>query len=368
MPRRPARTTRPEPGARLAAALLALAACRPLDEAAPERASEPAPKASPAEAAAPPPARRPPAPAALPDFAAVAEHLAPSVVSVISHLPQPKGRPKRGIGSGMVVRADGLVLTNAHVVPLEAAGIDIEYADHERVAAKVLHREPLLDLAVLAPDPPRVDQPPVVFRERDVRPGAWVMALGHPFGLGDTVTVGVISGLGRDHIDLGKPAEVPAEGFWSFIQTDASINTGNSGGPLVDQRGEVIGVATAVRSEGQGLGFAVPAPMARRYLEEVLAHGRFRRVRLGINVQDADDFPGRLATVHVTKVDPAGAGARAGLEPDDYILAISGQPVTRVSEVAYLTQLLGVDAQIELQVQRAGEAVRALTLAPVEGR
>ncbi|MFY0540303.1 S1C family serine protease [Nannocystis pusilla] len=351
--------------ARVVVGLVALVACRPLDdEAPPPPVSSDSPKAEPTPS---PPPVRPPRSAALPDFAAVTEQIAPSVVSVICTLPQATGRPKRGVGSGTIVRADGLVVTNAHVVPITASAIDVEYANQERVRAQVIHREPLLDLAVIAPDPPRVDQAPVVFRERPVRPGEWVLAVGHPFGLGDTVTVGVVSGLGRDWVDVGKPEDLPQDGFFSFVQTDASINTGSSGGPIVDLRGEVLGIATAVRGEGTGIGFAVPAPMVRRYLEEVLTHGRFRRVRLGLRAVDDDEFPGRMATVKVTRVEAAGPGAKAGLQVDDFILSVAGRPVSRVSEVAYLTQLIGVDGPIELQVQRAGEPLRSVTLAPVEG-
>lgn len=353
-------------GGRVAAGVVALVACRPVDDATPATAAR-STVAEPAASEVQAPAVRPAAPA-LPDFAAVAELLAPSVVSVICTLPQAAGRPKRGIGSGTVVRADGLVVTNAHVVPETASAIDVEYADQERVRARVVHREPLLDLAVIAPEPARIDQTPVVFRERPVRPGEWVVALGHPFGLGDTVTAGVVSGLGRDWVDVGRPTDLPQDGYYSFVQTDASINTGSSGGPIVDLRGEVLGIATAVRGDGQGIGFAVPAPMTRRYLEEVLAHGRFRRVRLGMSAADDDEFPGRMATVRITRVEAAGPGAKAGLAEGDYILAVAGLRVNRVSEVAYLTQLLGVDAAIELHVQRAGEPLRAVTLTPVEGK
>ena len=350
----------------LALVIVALG-CRPIDDG-DERA--PAPKDSQAAGPSAASVQAVPAPvgAALPDFAGVVERIAPSVVSVICTLPVVGGRPKRGIGSGTVVRADGLVVTNAHVVPDLATAIDIEYADHERVRARVIHREPLLDLAVLMPEPARADQSPVVFRERPVRPGEWVVAVGHPFGLGDTVTVGVVSGLGRDFDDVGKPPSLPRDGYYSFVQTDASINTGSSGGPLVDLRGEVLGIATAVRGEGEGLGFAVPAPLARRYLEEVLEHGRFRRVRLGIAADEDHEFPGRMMTVRVTRVEAAGPGAKAGLVAGDYVLAVQGRPVNRVSEVAYLSQFLGVDAPIELQVQRAGEALRVVTVVPVEGQ
>lgn len=339
-----------------------LVGCRPIEEGAEPSAAKERPAApSPMAPASPRTAE------ALPDFAAVAARLAPSVVSVVSTLPQPNGRSKRGIGSGTVVRSDGLVVTNAHVVPATATAIDVEYADHERVRAKVLHREPLLDLAVLEPDPARVDQVPVVFRERAMRPGEWVVAVGHPFGLGDTVTVGVVSGLGRDWVDVGRPSDLPEQGYFSFLQTDASINTGSSGGPIVDLRGEVLGIATAVRADAEGLGFAVPAPMVRRYLEEIWTHGRFRRVRMGIMAEDDETHPGRLSTVRVTRVEAAGPGSKAGLQVGDYILAVEGQRVSRVSEVAYLTQLHGVDATIALQVQRAGEALRTVAVTPVEG-
>lgn len=348
---------------RIVAGLVALAACRPIDD---EAAPSPVPEASSKPEPRPPPPRLP-RHQSLPDFAAVTEQLAPSVVSVICSLPQASGRAKRGVGSGTVVRADGLVVTNAHVVPITATAIDVVYASHERAKAQVIHREPLLDLAVLAPEVPRVEEAPVVFRERPVRPGEWVVAVGHPFGLGDTVTVGVVSGLGRDWVDVGRPEGLPEDGFFSFVQTDASINTGSSGGPIVDLRGEVLGIATAVRGEGTGIGFAVPAPMVRRYLEEVLTHGRFRRVRLGVRIADDDDFPGRMATVKVTRVEPAGPAAKAGMTADDYILSVAGQPVRRVSEVAYLTQLIGVDSPIEMQVQSAGEPLRSVTLTAVEG-
>lgn len=357
---------------RVVAGVVALVACRPLDDATPATKSS-ARGASAAEVAPPSLPAGPPMPPqrpelALPDLATVTEQIAPSVVSVICTLPGANGRSRRGIASGTVVRADGLVVTNAHVVPEAATAIDILYADQERVPARVIHREPLLDLAVIAPEPARIDQSPVVFRERPVRPGEWVVAVGHPFGLGNTVTAGVVSGLGRDWVDIGKPSDLPQDGFFSFVQTDASINSGSSGGPIVDLRGEVLGIATAVRGDGQGIGFAVPAPMTRRYLEEVLTYGRFRRVRLGINAADDDDFPGRLSTVRVTRVEAAGPGAKAGLEPGDYILAVAGVRVNRVSEVAYLTQLIGVDTAIELHVQRVGEPLRVVTLMPVEGK
>lgn len=300
----------------------------------------------------------------VPDFADLAARLSPTVVSVVSALPPEEGRkdrrPRRGVGSGMVVRADGQVLTNHHVIA-DAVSFAIEYADGSRVAARLVYGDPRLDLALLTPEVPQTDRTPATLSDRRPRAGEWVMAVGHPFGLGDTVTVGVISGLGRDHDDLGRPEELDPEGVWSFIQTDASINAGNSGGPLVDLRGEVVGLTTAVRSDGQGVAFAVPAPMARKFLDEVWTHGRFRHARLGVDVGELDE----LAAVRVLKVAPEGPGARGGLRQGDLILAVSDVHVRRVSELAYLGRVSGVGTPLALQVQR-GATRLAVQVVPDE--
>lgn len=298
----------------------------------------------------------------VPDFAELAARLSPTVVSVVSALkPEGKGgRPRRGVGSGMVVRADGQVLTNHHVIA-EAVSFAIEYADGVRVAARLVYGDPRLDLALLAPEIVETNRTAATLSDRRPRPGEWVMAIGHPFGLGDTVTVGVISGLGRDHDDLGHPDGLDPEGVWSFIQTDASINLGNSGGPLVDLGGEVLGLTTAVRSDGQGVAFAVPAPMARKFLAEVWTHGRFRHARLGVDVGELEDRP----AVRVLKVAPEGPGAAGGLRPGDLILAANDAPVRRVSDLAFLGRVSGVGAPLALQVQR-GATRLAVQLVPDE--
>ena len=298
----------------------------------------------------------------VPDFAELAARVSPAVVGVVSVLnPEGEaGRARRGVGSGMVVRADGQVLTNHHVIA-DAASFAIEYADGVRVAARLVHGDPTLDLALLAPEIAESARTPVRLSERRPRPGEWTMAIGHPFGLGDTVTVGVISGLGRDHDDLGRPEELDPEGVWSFIQTDASINLGNSGGPLVDLRGEVVGLTTAVRSDGQGVAFAVPAPMARKFLAEVWTHGRFRHARLGVDVAEVDEHP----AVRVLRVSPGGPAARGGLLPGDLILAVADVPIARVSELAYHSRLSGVDAPLVLAVQR-GPTRLAVEVVPDE--
>jgi S1-C subfamily serine protease len=286
----------------------------------------------------------------LPDFAGVAREVGPGVVGVISTV-QHDGSRLKGIGSGMVLSVHGEILTNEHVVR-GAEDIKVQLADNTQVGAEVVVADPLLDLAVLQLRGEFASLAPVEFRERDPAPGEWIMAIGQPFGLGDTVTVGVISGLARDYGDLGRPPDLDPDGIWSFIQTDASINIGNSGGPLVDLDGKVIGITTAVRQDGQGLAFAIPAAMAIKFVDEVRTYRRMRHTRLGILARNDTEIEGRATAVRVTRVDPDGPGDRASLEVDDLVLAIDGVPISRVSDVAYLTQLAGVGAEVTLTIAR----------------
>jgi S1-C subfamily serine protease len=293
----------------------------------------------------------------LPDFASIARDVGPAVVSVISVLPEEQGR-RRGIGSGMIVSVHGEILTNEHVVD-GAKTIYVQLHDRSQVEADVIVADPLLDLALLQLRGEFSELSPVGFRDLDPSPGEWIMAVGQPFGLGDTVTVGVVSGLGRDYADVGRPPDLDPEGIWSFIQTDASINIGNSGGPLVDLEGKVVGITTAVRQDGQGLAFAIPSAMAIEFIDEVRTYRRMRHTRLGIRAENALDVQGFASVVRVTRVDPDGPGERATLEVDDLILAIEGKPIARVSDVAYLTQLVGVGETVDLTIAR-GEQRRTL--------
>jgi S1-C subfamily serine protease len=289
----------------------------------------------------------------LPDFAGVARQVGPSVVGVISTVEHDGSRLK-GIGSGMIVSVHGEVLTNEHVVR-DARDIKVQLADHTQVAAEIVVADPLLDLALLQLRGEFSGLEPVVFRERDPAPGEWIMAIGQPFGLGDTVTVGVVSGLRRDYGDLGRPPDLDPEGIWSFIQTDASINIGNSGGPLVELDGKVVGITTAVRRDGQGLAFAIPSAMAIKFIDEVRTYRRMRHTRLGILARNDTELDGRASAVRVTRVDPDGPGDRASLLVDDLVLAIDGVPISRVSDVAYLTQLAGVGAEVTLTIARGSD-------------
>jgi S1-C subfamily serine protease len=305
----------------------------------------------------------------VPDFARVAQQLSPSVVTVISTV-QSRGtgssrRTVHGVGSGMLVSARGQVLTNEHVIA-GSSRVEVELSTRARLPARIVYADPLLDLALLEIDRLEGELTPVEFSGRDPTPGEWVMAVGQPFALGNTVTVGVISGLGRDHADLGRPPGLSPDGIWSFIQTDASINVGNSGGPLVDPDGKVVGIATAVRADGQGLAFAIPAPMARHFLEEVWIHGRVRHARLGMTVDDAveGELPGRGSVVLVKQVEPGGPAAEGGLLPGDFILSVDGRPVSRVSDVAYLVQLAGVGTKISFEYKRGQAGIEECYVTP----
>lgn len=309
----------------------------------------------------------------IPNFAKITKTLSPSVVTVVSTVE--KGGDEsttarvRGLGSGMVVSAAGQILTNQHVVA-DASAVEVELSTHDRMNAKVLVADPMLDLALLETSGSNRQLEPVEFADRDPVPGEWVMAVGQPLGLGHTVTVGVISGLNRDFGDLGRPSGLRADGIWSFIQTDASINIGNSGGPLVDADGKVVGITTAVRNDAQGLAFAIPSAMARRFLEEVWTYGRVRHARLGIRGETVGPrvFPGRGSSVRITHVETGGPGAKAGLKKGDFILAINDIPIARVSDVAYLSQLLGVGARIPVTIKRADRPVSQVLIIPSESK
>ena len=331
------------------------------------------------QAATPPPMSR-----AAPDFVQTAQRVGPTVVSVVSTFAragnsihpdadaadqddQIRGRILRGIGSGIVLDNEGHVLTNEHVVA-SATRVHVELVDRRRIGARVLHADRTVDLAILRLDRVPDDLTLAHFRTAPAPPGTWVMGIGHPFGLGHTLSVGIISGLMRDHDDLGQPAGLLPGGSWSFIQTDASINIGNSGGPLVDVAGNVVGIVTAVRLDGSGIAFAIPTAMAWRYIDEFHRHGGLRHPRLGLAVRSLThaELPDRIGGVVVERVDLAGPAAIAGIRPGDLIFSCtpdSDSPhtasITRVSQLLYCAQLSGVGHELRLAIARtrsAGEA------------
>jgi len=237
----------------------------------------------------------------------------------------------RSAGSGVIVDARGYILTNAHVVE-SAAEIEVRLSDDRTFAATLVGRDPKTDLAVVKIDPGAGALPAAVLGDSDkLRTGQWAIAIGNPFGLDRTVTVGIISATGRTRVGVAT--------YEAFIQTDASINPGNSGGPLLNLDGRVIGINTAIVSSGQGIGFAIPINMAREVMTQLIAKGRVVRGWLGISIQDLTDdlaagfgvsSKGGVLVADVLKDSPAEA---AGMKPGDIIVELGGAPIKEVTDL-----------------------------------
>ena len=251
----------------------------------------------------------------------------------------PPDEPATNLGSGVIVSSEGYILTNQHVVD-GADQIEIALADGRRTNAKVVGVDPETDLAVLKIG--MTNLPTITLgRIDEARVGDVVLAIGNPFGVGQTVTMGIISALGRNHLGINT--------FENFIQTDAPINPGNSGGALVDVRGNLLGINTAIysRSGGSlGIGFAIPVSTARSVLESIITTGSVTRGWIGVEPQDvtpaiAESFGLEQKGTIVAGVLQGGPADKAGIKPGDVLLAVNGQEITDT------TRLLNVIAQIK---------------------
>jgi Do/DeqQ family serine protease len=232
-----------------------------------------------------------------------------------------------GLGSGVVVSADGLVLTNNHVVE-SADAIEVAFHDGRKTKARLVGADPESDLAVLKLAD-NVGLAPITFAQSEsLRIGDVVLAIGNPFGVGQTVTSGIVSALGRTHLGINT--------FENFIQTDAAINPGNSGGALVDSNGHLVGINTAIYSQSggsMGIGFAIPVSLAKSVMEQIIKTGTVTRGWIGVEVQDltpelAESFgvpAGRGALI--AGVMRGGPADRAGIRPGDVLLEVGGRPV-----------------------------------------
>jgi serine protease Do len=354
----------------------------------------------PAATAAVPPAitaTAAPAPMALPDFSQITERYGPAVVNIsvtgttkvrgdsplaqddgddddtpsgdpffeffkrFQQGPGARGRsgpqqemPTRGQGSGFIVSPDGIILTNAHVVR-DAKEVTVKLTDRREYRAKVLGADPKTDVAVLRIDAKNL---PVVTLGKisELKVGEWVLAIGSPFGFENTVTAGVVSAKGRS---LPDDSAVP------FIQTDVAVNPGNSGGPLFNARGEVVGINSQIytRSGGyQGVSFAIPVDVAVRIKNQIVATGKVEHARLGVAVQEvnqsfADSFKlDKPEGALVSSVEKGGPADKAGLQSGDVIRGVNGQPIVSSGDLPALIGLAAPGDSIRLDIWRQGAA------------
>ena len=265
----------------------------------------------------------------------------------------PRGFEQRGVGSGFVMSEDGFILTNNHVIE-DADRIKVKFADGKDFTARVVGRDPKTDLALIKIDGAAALHPLKLGNSESLKVGSWVVAVGSPFGLEQTVTVGIVSAKGR---------VIGSGPYDNFIQTDASINPGNSGGPLVNMNGEVIGINTAIIPNAQGIGFATPINMATEILPQLQKKGHVTRGWLGVSIQEVtpelaksfslDKNKGALVA-EVFKASPA---EKAGIEQGDIILQFNGKDIAESKELPRMMAATPVGDTVALKVLRNGKTI-----------
>ena len=318
-----------------------------------------------------------PGPAPVFSYSGAAQRASPSVVSITASKAPPssarnadpffeyffgergrqqQGEPMVGLGSGVIVSSEGYLLTNNHVIE-GADDIEVLLNDGRQSRAKIVGTDPESDLAVLKVE---IDKLPAIrFGDADrLQVGDVVLAIGNPFGVGQTVTSGIVSALGRNQLGINT--------FENFIQTDAAINPGNSGGALVDANGNLLGINTAIYSRNggsMGIGFAIPATTARQVMEGLIREGRVTRGWIGVEPRDLTpdiaqtlNLPIRRGVL-ITGVLQSGPASAGGLRPGDVVVAIAGVPVTNTPQLLNAVAALKPQSVAAIGVQRGAQAL-----------
>ena len=265
-----------------------------------------------------------------------------------------KADSKSSLGSGVIISQSGLILTNEHVVT-RASRIEIRLADGRAFSARIIGADPTNDVAVLKAE---TDEPLPWLQpgeSSDIMVGEPVIAIGNPFGLSNTVTTGVVSAIDRS-------VQAPQRKFHGFIQTDASINSGNSGGPLLNAEGSLIGINTAIYGNSEGIAFAIPIDSAKRVMQELIEHGEVPPVTLGLEFQALDPalsevmgLPRSVGGALVSRVHPGGAAASANLRRGDVLAEFDGLRIKDARQLFEILQTMTPDQSVELKAWRDGE-------------
>jgi serine protease Do len=320
----------------------------------------------------------------LPSFADLVEKLEPSVVNISTtgtvrrggQFPSPFGKspfgeedpfgkfferffgqmPQReyrqkGLGSGFIISEDGYVVTNNHVVE-KAEDIEVIFEDGDKYKAEIIGKDPKTDLALIKIEPKKKLHAVEFGNSDKLRIGDWVIAIGNPFGLGNTVTAGIVSAEGRI-LGMGS--------YDDFIQTDAPINPGNSGGPLFNLEGQVVGVNTAIVSGGQGIGFAIPINLAKSVVDQLKATGTVVRGWLGVLIQQITPEIAQglglkgVKGVLVSDVTPGGPADKAGIKRGDIIVGFNGKGVSEVTELTSMVAQMAPGSKVDVKILRNGK-------------
>ena len=270
----------------------------------------------------------------------------------------PEDEPNSSLGSGVLVSAQGYILTNHHVIS-DADDIDVALSDGRKVKAQVIGSDPETDIAVLKIEAKQLPPPITLGKVESVHVGDVVLAIGNPFGVGQTVTSGIVSALGRDHVGINT--------FENFIQTDAAINPGNSGGALVDTRGNLIGINTAIYSNNggsMGIGFAIPISLAKQVMEAILTNGSVTRGWIGVEPQNLTKelseslgLPSTTEGVLLSGVLEGGPAARGGVKPGDVLIAVNGNPTKDVRQLLNQIAQIGPGNDANLKIVRKAKEV-----------